>query len=413
MGHVSHLECLICGNEYAETEVSYVCPDHGTDGVLDVVYDYDRIAGSVSPGELSGSTMWRYRELLPMGSHVEIPPLPVGGTPLWHSPGAGDHFGLSDVWLKDDSRNPTGSLKDRASAMAIVRANEVGAEVITTASTGNAAAALAGLCASVSRPATIFVPADAPPAKIVQLLAYGATVFAVDGTYDEAYELCLEAGTEFGWYIRNTGFNPYMSEGKKTVAFEICEQLGWQAPEVISVSVGDGCIIGALHKGLRDLLTLGWIDQMPRLGGVQAAGSNYLAFAWEEGENVLTKPPIEASTVADSIAVGLPRDRLKAMRAVNDSKGGFVTITDEEILSGLGELARRTGVFAEPAAAAAYAGLAGAVAEDLVDPDDRVVVLVTGTGLKDIQAASQAVQSRTPIDVGPSLTAVSSALAEL
>ncbi len=200
-------------------------------------------------------------------------------------------MGLKHVWVKDDGRNPTASFKDRASAIAVVKAQEKGAEIITTASTGNAAAALCGLCASVEQPNVIFVPKSAPPAKIAQLLVFGSTVMLVDGTYDDAFELCLEAADAFGWYNRNTGFNPYMSEGKKTVSFEICEQLGWDAPDVIFVSVGDGCIIGGVHKGLKDLLALGWIDKMPRIIGVQAAGSNFMAEAWENGEDVLTKAP--------------------------------------------------------------------------------------------------------------------------
>ncbi len=406
MDHVSYLECLICHKRYSNEDIAYVCPDHGSDGVVDVVYDYGAIGASKA--ELVDRGMWRYRALLPMHSHIATPPLPVGGTPLWQAPGVGEPFGLEDVWIKDDTRNPTGSLKDRASAMAIVRAEETGSAVVATASTGNAAAALAGLSASVGSPCVIFVPADAPPAKIVQPLAYGATVFVVDGTYDDAYELCLRAGRRFGWYIRNTGFNPYMSEGKKTVAYEICEQLGWASPDAIVVPVGDGCILGAVHKGLVDLLALGWIDRMPRLIGVQATGSNYLASAWEEGEDVLTKPPIRSSTVADSINVGLPRDRLKAMRAVHDSRGGFVTVDDSDILSAVGSLASRTGVFAEPAAAAPYAGLPGAVAEDLLGPSDRVVLLVTGTGLKDVEAASRS--AREPIPISPTLEAVEAAL---
>jgi threonine synthase len=198
-------------------------------------------------------------------------------------------------------------------------AGEGAAAVVTTASTGNAAAALAGVAASVGQPTAIFVPATAPEAKVAQLLAYGATVLLVDGSYDDAYELSLRCAERFGWYVRNTGFNPYMTEGKKTAAFEIAEQLGWDVPDAVVVGVGDGCIIGGLHKGFCDLRALGWIDLVPRLIGVQAAGSDYLAQAWERGEDVLTKAPVAARTVADSISVGLPRDRLKAMRAVRDT----------------------------------------------------------------------------------------------
>jgi len=223
------------------------------------------------------------------------------------------------------------------------------------------------------------------------LLAYGATVMLVRGTYDDAFELCLQAADAYGWYNRNTGFNPYMSEGKKTASFEICEQLGWDAPDRIFVSVGDGCIIGGIHKGLKDLMALGWIEKMPKLMGVQAAGSNYLAEAWENGEDVLTKAPIHDQTVADSISAGLPRDRLKAMAAVKETGGAYITVTDDEILAAIPALARGSGVFAEPAGAAAYAGLVKAVANGMVSPDERIVVLNTGSGLKDVAGAMKGV----------------------
>jgi len=249
-----------------------------------------------------------------------------------------------------------------------------------------------GLCASVGQANVIFVPEKAPAAKIAQLLAFGSTVMLVKGTYDDAFDLCLQASAAYGWYNRNTGYNPYMSEGKKTATLEICEQLDWQAPDRIFVSVGDGCIIGGLHKGLKDLMALGWIDHMPKLIGVQAAGSNYLAEAWEKGEDVLTKPPIDAQTRADSISAGLPRDRLKAMAAVVETGGAFVTVSDEEILTAIPLLARGSGVFGEPAGAAAHAGLIKAVAQGLVAADERVVVLNTGSGLKDVPGVMQGVE---------------------
>jgi threonine synthase len=264
---------------------------------------------------------------------------------------------------------------------------------------------------------------------------FGATVLLVDGTYDEAFELCLQAAPEFGWYNRNTAYNPYMSEGKKTVAYEICEQLAagypaagypaagypaagsgrtgasgtaWVAPDVVFVSVGDGCIIGGVHKGFRDLLALGWIERMPRIIGVQATGSSPLVDAWEQGLEGWQMVPVEASSIADSIVAGLPRDRIKALRAVRDSGGAFLRVTDEQILAAIPALAQGCGVFAEPAAAAAYAGLVRAVGLGLVDPDEGVVVLVTGSGLKDIAAAMRSVGE--PVTVPPDLEAVLQAL---
>ncbi len=396
MKNVKHLRCLICGKKYLPNEVDLVCPEHGSEGILEVAYDYDRIGTCITREDLASSTdwtIWRYRPLLPVHPDSPTPPLPVGWTPMCPVPTVEKSYGLAQVWVKDDGRQPSGSLKDRASAIAVVKAREIGADTITTASTGNAAAALSALCASVQQPNVIFVPVSAPEAKIAQLLAYGSTVLLVDGTYDEAFDLCLQASAEFGWYNRNTGFNPYMSEGKKTVAFEICEQLRWEPPDVVLVSVGDGCIIGGMHKGMKDLEALGWIGRIPRLIGVQAEGSSYLTQAWQNGEDVLEKPAGTARTIADSICVGLPRDRLKAMAAVQESDGEFISVSDERIMAAILDLARCSGVFAEPAAAAAWAGLLKSLEDGLIGPGERVVVLNTGTGLKDVSGIMKAVDS--------------------
>ncbi len=414
MNHVLGLRCLICDAKYGPSEVEYVCPRHGDEGILDVVYDYTAISRRTSPRELapvgSGGGIWRYRALLPIRPESLSPPLAVGDTPLYEAPRLAAALNLREVWVKDDGRQPSASFKDRASAIAVVKAHEAAAGTIATASTGNAAAALACLCSSVEQPNVIFVPAAAPPAKIAQLLVYGSTVLLVDGTYDDAFDLCLKACREFGWYNRNTAYNPYMTEGKKTAAYEICQQLAevgaakWRAPNVVMVPVGDGCIIGGMHKGFRDLLALGWIDTVPRIVGVQSAGSDYMWQAWSRGEDVLTKPPIAAQTVADSISAGLPRDRLKALAAVQESGGAYVRVSDDEILAAIPALARGVGVFAEPAAAAAYAGLVQAVKDDVVTADDRVVVLATGSGLKDIDSAMRSVGH--PHHVAPDLADV-------
>ena len=420
MNHITSLQCLICGKEYQPGEVAYVCPDHGQEGILDVQYDYGLISLRFSPATLAANpdhSIWRYRPLLPVEPDSPAPPLAVGWTPLYAAPRLAAALGLQHLWVKDDGRQPTASFKDRASAIAVVKAQEQGAEIITTASTGNAAAALSGLCASVQQPNVIFVPESAPPAKIAQLLAFGSTVLLVHGVYDDAFTLCMQAAEAFGWYNRNTGFNPYMSEGKKTVSFEICEQLGWQAPDAVFVSVGDGCIIGGVHKGFKDLHALGWIDHMPRLYGVQAAGSNFMAEAWQAGLHglrVLEKAPIDAHTVADSISAGLPRDRIKAMAAVVDTGGAYITVSDEEILTAIPALARGCGVFGEPAGAASYAGLVKAVEQGLVSPDERIVVINTGSGLKDIKSALAAVEQAgtRPYRVEPSLAEVRRVIGE-
>ncbi len=427
MDQLFGLKCTVCGAEYEVGEAPYVCPRHGDDGILDVLYDYARIGRRLSPQKLASNperSIWRYLPLLPVEPEqarelVQGTLLAsVGWTPLYPAPRLAGSLGLRHLWVKDDGRQPTASFKDRASAIAVAKTRELGYEVVTTASTGNAAAALSGLCAAVSQPHVIFVPRSAPQAKIAQLLVYGARVLLVEGSYDDAFELCLKAAPEFGWYNRNTAYNPYMSEGKKTVAYEVCEQLGglgfrigdsaFAVPDAVLVPVGDGCIIGGVHKGFKDLLALGWIERMPRILGVQAAGSSPLVDAWERGLEGLEMQPVEAHSVADSIVAGLPRDRIKALRAVRETNGAFLRVSDEEIMGAIPTLAQGCGVFAEPAAAAAYAGLARAVERGLVDSDEHVVVLATGSGLKDIATAMKTVGQ--PTIVAPDLENVRRAL---
>ena len=416
MENILSLKCLVCGKQYRPDEIDYVCPDHGDEGVLDVQYDYDFIGRQIGRETLLRTddfTIWRYKPMLPVYPDAEVPPLSVGWTPLYPAPRLASALGLKTVWVKDDGLQPTASFKDRASAVAVVKAMETGARIITTASTGNAAAALSGLCASVGQANVIFVPETAPQAKIAQLLVFGSRVILVKGSYDDAFELCLKAAKTYGWYNRNSGYNPDMAEGKKTAAYEICEQLDWDAPDRIFVSVGDGCIIGGLHKGLKDLLALGWIDKMPKLMGVQAAGSSFMYAAWKNGEDILTKPPITAQTVADSISAGLPSDRIKALAAATETGGAYIRLADNDILTAIPELARHTGVFAEPAGAAAYAGLVKAVAQRLVSGDEEIVVLNTGNGLKDVAGAMQAVDlaGTKPFRVMPDFAALEQVVA--
>ena len=419
MDHVLGLRCTICGAEYDAAEVQYVCPEHGDDGILDVVYDYTLIGRRLSRSEATASdirSIWRYLPLLPVDPTTARQLADgtllgsVGWTPLYPAPQLALRLGLKHIWVKDDGRQPTASFKDRASAIAVVKTQELGYEVVTTASTGNAAAALSGLCAAVRQANVIFVPCTAPQAKVAQLLAYGSTVLLVRGTYDDAFELCLQASRAFGWYNRNTGFNPYMSEGKKTAAYEICQQLAWHAPDCILIPVGDGCIIGGIHKGLRDLVALGWIDRMPRLIGVQAQGSSPLVDAWERDLKGWEMHPVAAKSVADSIVAGLPRDRIKALRAVRQTDGAFISVSDESILAAIPALAQGCGVFAEPAAAASYAGLEEAIRRGLVHPKDRAVVLATGSGLKDVASAMKAVGQ--PYTVDPDLEQVKQVVEE-
>ncbi len=307
----------------------------------------------------------------------------LAGHRSYYSPLLMKRLDMRHLWVKDESRNPTASFKDRASAVVVARAREIGAEVVVTASTGNAGAALAGMAAAVGQRAVIFAPKSAPPAKIAQLLVFGAQVILVDGNYDQAFDLTVQASQNFGWYCRNTGYNPFTVEGKKTAAFEIWEQVLLAAklekPLSVFVSVGDGNIISGIHKGFKDLQSLGWLEQMPRLIGVQAEGSAAVANAFHaRSENICA---VASNTIADSISVDLPRDGVRAVRAISQTGGDCLVVKDSEIIRSIAELGR-VGIFAEPAGAAAFAGLVKALDQGKVEPEDPVLVLNTGSGLK-------------------------------
>ena len=412
MAAVLELRCVLCGRAWPPGALEYVCADCGEAGTLDVLYDYKALRAQLDRDELvagSEDGMWRWRPLLPLAPDTNVPPLPVGHTPLLPAPRLAAESGLRGLWLKDEGRNPTGSLKDRASAMVVAHAMETGRSVVSAASTGNAAAALAGIGASVEGVETIiFVPAAAPEAKIAQLLVYGARVLLVEADYDVAFELCFRLSQEEGWYCRNTGVNPFTTEGKKTAACEIAAQLGWKVPDAVVVSVGDGSIISGLHKGFRELRTLGWTEREPRLIGVQAEGSAALALAAQRGIGAREMRPQPAQTLADSISSSLPRDRAKALRAVRETGGSWICVPDEAILAAIPRLARASGIFAEPAAAAALAGLDAAVAQNVLAEESQVVLLVTGNGLKDVRSARRAVADG--IRVAPEPDAIRRAL---
>lgn len=412
MGKVVGLECVRCGRTYAEEEVLYTCPHCGDRGVLDVRYDYDAIAAAgFGPERLAADpdrTHWRYRDLLPVGEGSTLPPVPVGGTPVFPLPGLAEPLGLAEVWIKDDGRNPTGSFKDRASSVAAVKARELGFDTVCCASTGNAASSLAGFAAQLGLRAFIFVPDFAPEAKVAQLLVFGATVFVVRGSYSDAYALCMAAAEAFGWYNRSAGINPYPVEGKKTCGLEIAEQMADQVPDWVSVSVGDGCTIAGIWKGLKEMHRFGVIDRLPRMLGTQAQGAAPLAEAFRRGAEEWTA--VEADTIADSISVGQPRNGLKALRAVRESGGTFALASDEEILAAEAELAS-FGVFGEPAAVAGIAGIRQARKAGTIGAGDRVVHVVTGSGLKDVPGAMRAAH-REALSVSPELDDVRRAIGE-
>ena len=418
MKNFTGYKCSLCGTEYMPGQVTYTCPKDG--GNLDVVLDYELIKRKFHYEDITSrteSSLWRYLPLLPVDEPAgDSTPLHAAGwTPVFALPRLAEKLNLKHLWLKDESRNPTASFKDRASAIVVTRASELKSEIVVTASTGNAGAALAGMSAAVGQKAVIFAPKSAPPAKVAQLLVFGAKVILVDGTYDDAFDLTVKAADEFGWYCRNTGYNPFTIEGKKTAAFEIWEwwlqahrdwhkkdsPLDNHPPLTIFVSVGDGNIISGIHKGFKDLLALGWIPNMPRIIGVQAEGSAAISNAFNANTETIT--PVSATTLADSISVDLPRDGVRAVRAAKETGGTYITVTDDEIIKSIAELGKM-GIFPEPAGATAYAGLVKATSLGVVGSDDPILVMNTGSGLKDVKAAMQAVHPAPIIE--PTLEAV-------
>jgi threonine synthase len=410
LGSFIGYQCSLCQTEYRPEEVTYTCPKDN--GNLDIVLDMPKIQKTLGPSRLpidGEASLWRYLPLLPVsdpggfGTPIRL----AGWTPVLSPPRLSQELNLDKLWIKDESRNPTASFKDRASAVVVARAREIGAEIVVTASTGNAGAALAGMAAAVGQKAIILAPRTAPPAKVAQLLVFGARVMLVDGSYDEAFDLTIKASSEFGWYCRNTGYNPFTAEGKKTAALEIWDwhrSHGFPFPigELkIFVSVGDGNIISGIHKGFKDLINLGWIEATPKIYGVQAEGSAAIADAFAQNTEKII--PVKAHTIADSISVDLPRDGVRAVRAAAETGGSYLLVSDKEILAAIAALGKN-GIFAEPAGATAYAGLVKAIGNGIIQKNDPVFVINTGSGLKDVKAAMEAVEQ--PPVIEPTLSAL-------
>ena len=383
MKNVVCAKCVKCGKTYDATSNLTNC-DCG--GILDIVYDYDYIKKNLTKEKLKARphTMWRYRELLPVEESTPDTPLRVGWSPLYEADRLGELLGVKKLWIKDDGQNPTASLKDRASAMAVAKAKEAGAVIIACSSTGNAASSLAGNAAAAGLRTFIFVPERAPKGKVAQLMTFGANVISVQGNYEETFELSKKAIDKWGWYNRNAAINPYLSEGKKTVSLEIAEQLDWKMPDYLAISVGDGCTIAGVWKGLKDLYAIGFIDKLPRLISAQAEGCHPINRAIAENQ---PWEPMEENTLADSIAVGVPRNADKALMAIRESNGVVVNVTDEEIMAAQKLLGTTCGVFGEPAGVTGTAGLKKLCEQGVIGKNDTVVSVVTGNGLKDVANA--------------------------
>ncbi len=387
MSFVISAVCVKCGAEHEAVPTVTTCKKCG--GILDIKYDYAAIKKNLTREKLKErreQTMWRYMEFLPVNGESRVNKLKVGCSPLYKVQRLAERLGIKELYVKDDGINPTASLKDRASAMAIVKAEEAGMTTIACSSTGNAASSLAGNAAAAGYRTYIFVPERAPKGKVSQLMIFGANVVSVKGNYEDTFRLSAEAIERFGWYNRNAAINPFLMEGKKTVALEIAEQLDFKMPDYIAISVGDGCTIGGLWKGLKDLYETGFIDRLPRIISTQATGCYPINRAVTENKAL---EPMEENTIADSIAVGVPRNPDKAMNAIRESNGICVNVTDEEILEAM-KLLGGYGIFGEPAGVAGTAGLKKAVETGLIPKDATVVSVVTGNGLKDTANAIKA-----------------------
>ena len=418
--NMTGFQCVACSERQGSEYDGYICPTCG--GNLQVTYDYERVRAELNlerPFHHQRSDIFRYLPLLPISDLSLAPSLRVGATPLFRARRLGRSVGLEDLWLKDEGPNPSASFKDRASAVAVTRARELGAEVVAGASTGNAGSSMACMAARVGVPCVIFVPAAAPQAKIAQLLIFGARVLAVRGTYDQAFDLCFEVSRKRGWFNSNTGYNPYTREGKKTCSFELCEQFAWKPPDRIVVPVGDGNIISGIWKGLKELHMLGLIDRLPKLVCAQSEGSAAISRGIEKLHDEYPDPSaidwsdvrieaVRAATVADSIAVDQPRDGLAAARAVIESGGDAVMVPDGEIMLAVREIARLSGVFVEPSSATTWACLKKMVAEGRVSTDERVLCLLTCSGLKDVAGALRVAGE--PIEIEPTIEAAEKAL---
>lgn len=394
--------CFECGRSYDRDEVRYLCPACARScrtgrplaGVLKVVFDYKTIARKFDKRRPDWS-------LFTAVETEYYPNYPVGDTPFFKAERLGQLLGLSDLWIKNDGLNPSGSLKDRASFLVVAEANRIGERTIVTASTGNAASALAAVCAAAGKQAVIFVPKRAPRAKLVQIALYGAKIVLVDGAYDDAFRLSLEYTKKKGGLNRNTAYHPLTIEGKKTVALEIIEQNGFRSPDYVFVPVGDGVIISGVYKGFWDLKQAGLIKRIPKLICVQAESSDAITHYIATGKYRNAAKP---STLADSISVSTPSNAHMARRAVLESEGFSLQVSDSEILSAQALLAGSTGIFAEPAAAAALAGITKAVKAGKIRTDKQVVQLVTGHGLKDVDAPMKAL--KLPKSIPPRFDAI-------
>lgn len=401
MNYIKGYRCTICQKEFKPGEVGLTCPHCGEKGILDVVYDYDKLKEVLTKEYFANNrnySMWRYWPMMGIEETHINEMLRIGWTPLYHARRLGEYLGVKKLYVKDDGLNPSGSSKDRASGVAVLKAIEAGAKTIACSSTGNAASSCACQAAHMGLKAVIFVPKRAPIGKVTQISLYGATLISVDGDYKAAFKLSKAAIDKYGWYNRNAAINPFMVEGKKTVSLEIAEQLGWEVTDWVAISVGDGCTVGGVYKGFAELFKLGLIKKIPKILGVQSTGCCPFVIASKNNEPL---KEADENTIADSIAVGIPRNPIKAINAIKNSNGAWIAVPDSDIINSMAILGRLEGVFGEPAGVAAIAGIKKAVEQGIIRKDETVTTIVTGNGLKDPANAQKAINA--PVLMKPNL----------
>ena len=383
---VQGLRCRECGREYAAAPV-YTC--EWCFGPLEVAYDYDAIRASVSREKIASgpTTLWRYSDLLPVASETAVD-LGTGFTPLVKADRLAAELGLGDVWVKNDTRNPTNSFKDRVVSVALSKALEFGFKVAACASTGNLANSVAAHAAHAGLRSYVFIPSNLEQGKVVTTAVYGGNVVAITGNYDDVNRLCAELAGVYEWAFVNVNMRPYYAEGSKTLAFETAEQLGWQAPDHVVVPVASGSLLTKIRKGFEELHTVGLLDVEPqvRVSGAQALGCSPVAQAFLENSDTIR--PVKPETIAKSLAIGNPADGYFALDVVRSTGGGMAAVTDDEIVEGMRLLARTEGIFAETAGGVTIATLKKLAADGVIRADERVVVYVTGHGLKTLEAVS-------------------------
>ena len=384
------LRCKEC-ERLGELTAAYVC--EYCFGPLEVEYDRELIASRVSRESIAAGphSLWRYRDFLPCAPQDANAGLPSGMTPLVKAPRLAEELGLRDVWVKNDTANPTHSFKDRVVSVALEKAKQLGYGVVACASTGNLANSVAAHAAAHGLESYVFVPADLEEQKIVATAVYGTTLLAVGGNYDDVNRLCMELAGERPWAFVNVNVRPYYSEGSKTLAYEVAEQLDWTLPDRCVIPIASGSLYTKIRRGFQDLLETGLVEgEVPTLDGAQAAGCGPVAAAYQAGLDFVA--PTRPDTIAKSLAIGNPADGVFALDAARATGGCISSVTEEEIVEGIELLARTTGVFTETAGGVTTATLAKLARAGRIDPDERVVLYITGDGLKTLDAVASRVE---------------------